>query len=55
MLRPKLNSYVASEMPVQRLARAMRLEAENILENEDSASKVKIYGNKDIDSIAKEH
>jgi hypothetical protein len=40
-------------MPVARLAHAMRLQAEHILENDESP-KVEIFGNKEINAIAKE-
>lgn len=49
----KLAKYVSSEMPVARLAHAMRLHAEHILENDESP-KVEIFGNKEINAIAKE-
>jgi len=41
-------------MPVQRLARAMRLKAENIVENEDSAPKVEIINNNGIKKLTRE-
>ena len=52
-LTPTPDRYVSSEMPVARLAHAMRLHAEHILENDESP-KVEIFGNKEINAIAKD-
>jgi hypothetical protein len=46
--------YVMSEMPVERLGHAMRLQAEHDLENEEAGPKVDVLDNKGINAIAKE-
>jgi hypothetical protein len=43
-----------SEMPVERLGHAMRLQAEHDLENEEAGPKVDVLDNKGINAIAKE-